>query len=48
MMYVRERLLSIRLAERLKKQPELAERLAIEFRTAHRAHAKPTTTKERK
>ena len=31
MMYVRERLLSIRLTERLRKQPELAERLAIEL-----------------
>lgn len=48
MMYVRERLLSIRLAERLKKQPELAERLAIEVRNMRRAHTKPTTTGEKK
>ncbi|MBR5723587.1 MAG: hypothetical protein IKX57_08140 [Oscillospiraceae bacterium] len=48
MMYVRERLLSIRLAERLKKQPALAKRLAIEVRESRKSESGRTSAAEKK
>lgn len=48
MMHVRERLLSIRLTERLKKQPGLAEQLAIEHGMRRRTAEETKPSEERK